>query len=846
MKAPLVPPLIALATGIALTRWARFETLELAYVIAAFSLLLLLSLRCATRRTTLLCAHLVILFLGAFAATRHRPGPPPKLNAESGEVIEFDGCLIEPPAFSEGREQFLMELAPGARVRVTLTPRDGETMPLLRYGQHLQVIAKVHLPHNFENPGAFDNERYLARQHIYWSASARGVSQLKILSGRCGSRAWAAVFALRVAALGQLETLYADDEYSMGMMEAMLLGESSKLQKGWTDHFRRTGTYHALVISGLHVSVLAGVLLFLLRVCWLPQNWALFTAGSAAWLYALVTGWQTPVVRSAAGFTLFVIARYFFRKGHILNLLAAVALVYLLLDPDQLADAGFQLSFLSVAAIAVFAIPLLEKTSEPYNRALRAMGDVAGDLHMEPKAAQCRVELRLLAETASAWCRIPLAWPLGLLGFGLRAIFYIYGLVLVSAVIQVALVLPMILYFHRVSLSGIPANVLVVPLLSAAVPVGFAAILTGWQLPAILAKWLLLLSRLVVDWHVAREPAWRIPDPPVWLSVAFTAALLAAALADTKWRRCAALVVTLLLFAVLCVHPFPPAVDSGKLELTAIDVGQGDSLLVTFPDGRIILVDSGGFPSFGARAKPKLDIGEDVVSPYLWTRSIRRIDVLVSTHAHEDHMGGAAAVIENFRPRELWTGANPESPGWHAIQDKARQFGVKLVPMQAGMAFAYGGAALEVLAPTAGYETAASPKNNDSLVLRVRFGKHTFLLTGDMERQVEDQLLADHVLSRVDVLKVAHHGSKTSSGVDFLDALRPAFAIVSVGDGNLYRHPHPDVVGRLNERHAAILRTDHLGLATVRSDGKRLEISTQHWNAGAGYAPIVSGPERAF
>ncbi|MCU1275407.1 MAG: internalization-related competence protein ComEC/Rec2, partial [Bryobacterales bacterium] len=336
----------------------------------------------------------------------------------------------------------------------------------------------------------------------------------------------------------------------------------------------------------------------------------------------------------------------------------------------------------------------------------------------------------------------------------------------------------------------------------------------------------------VVDWHVLREPAWRIPDPPLWLCIALTAALAGAAIATSKWWKLASAALVIGLFAVLYIHPFASGISSGTLELTTIDVGQGDSVMVAFPDRKIMLVDSGGFPSFGTRVKPKLDIGEDVVSPYLWTRAISRIDVLVSTHAHEDHIGGAAAVIENFRPRELWTGANPDSPGWQKIEAKARQFGVKVVPMREGMSFQYGGTAVKVLAPTTGYETSATPKNNDSLVLLIQFGKHSFLLTGDMERQVEDRLLSDGALSHIDVLKVAHHGSKTSSTTEFLDAVQPVFAMISVGEGNLYRHPHPDIINRLTDHHTAIFRTDRFGLATVRSDGTHLEISTDHWQEG--------------
>src|SRR5262249_5079909 len=177
----------------------------------------------------------------------------------------------DPTVLSQSREQFTLELDPHARARVSLTLRDTDEPQRLDYGQRVEIEARIRRPHNYNNPGAFDYAAYLARQDIYWTASMTPGSRARILPGRCGSRFMAAVFALRVAALDRIEKLYAGDDYSTGMMEAILIGESSKLEKIWTEDFRRTGTFHALVISGVHVSVLAAVLLFLLRLCMIPE-----------------------------------------------------------------------------------------------------------------------------------------------------------------------------------------------------------------------------------------------------------------------------------------------------------------------------------------------------------------------------------------------------------------------------------------------------------------------------------------------------------------------------------------------------------------------------------------------
>jgi competence protein ComEC len=202
------------------------------------------------------------------------------------------------------------------------------------------------------------------------------------------------------------------------------------------------------------------------------------------------------------------------------------------------------------------------------------------------------------------------------------------------------------------------------------------------------------------------------------------------------------------------------------------------------------------------------------------------VDVLALTHAHDDHIGGLSALMENFHVKELWTGAMSDNPLWDALRDKARRQGVRIVSMQGGRQFAFGGAQVQVLAPSPDYIAPEKPRNNDSLVMRISFGRHSFLLTGDMEKQVEAQLEADGRISRVDVLKVAHHGSKTSSTADFLDLARPSFAIISDGYGNTYGHPHPDVVARLAGRGAAVYRTDRDGLISIRSDGRRLYVDT--------------------
>jgi competence protein ComEC len=827
VREPLIIPLAAFATGILLDQAVPFTTREAILGGTAFAMLAIFPASVWIKRTA---AWLAILLAGVLASAWHRPGPPPEIDATSKEIVILAGCVVEPTVLAEDRAQFTLELEPGARAHVLIPMVEGHAPPPhLSYGQRVEIEARVRPPHNFNNPGSFDYVTYLARQHIFWTASMPRNAPVKVLRGRCGSRFMAGVFALRTAALDRIGRLYEGNEYASAMMDAILIGETARLDRIWTDDFRRTGTFHALVISGVHVTVLAAVLLFLLRLLPLSELSALAVTAASAWLYALVSGFSAPVVRAAGGFTLYTLARACFRRARVMNLLAAVALVYLACDPQQIFEASFQLSFLSVAAIGALAAPLLEATTGPYVHGLRGIAHPDLDIHLAARVAQFRVEVRLAAETLWLWTGGPIHLPLrGIqetLALALRCVLFAFEMAVISATIQIGLALPMAEYFHRVSFTGLSANLLIVPAMNAVVPLGFLAIFSGWHWAGAAAGALLHLSARVAGWHAALEPAWRVPDPPAWLAVAFPAALLACALLIRKQRfRAPAIAAVLGLFVLLLWQPWPGPQHPGTLEVTAIDVGQGDSLLVVLPRGETILIDGGGRLVYGRQRKSNLDIGEDVVSPYLWSRGIRHLDVMVATHAHQDHIGGLAALMMNFRPKQMWTGANP-SPD---LLNLAKRLGIPSAQLYPAGPVERSGAQIEVLAPADDYST-DKPGNNDSLVLRITYGSRSFLLTGDMERAIEAKLLAAGADVHADVLKVGHHGSRTSSIQPFLDAVSPSVALVSAGFENSFGHPHPDVLARLSARHAAILRTDLDGRVTARTDGRGLWFELQTW-----------------
>jgi len=834
LREPLLVPLAALAAGIAVGRWLEMPAPPPAYATALLLCLAELARRRVTRRAaygTLLAA---ICTAGMVVEAAHRPGPPPAIDFEPGETLILTGCVVEPAALSPSREQFVLELASRARVRVNWNLKEGERAPGLHYGELVELEAKLRPPRNFGNPGAFDITGYLARRNIYWLGTANAKSRIERLEGRCGQRALSAVYWLRERSVSRLDTLFANDAYALGLSRAVLLGDTARLERVWAEDYRRTGTYHTIVISGIHLTVLAGCFLVFFRLFGKTGLASLAVTAGLCWIYALMTGAGAPVVRSAAGLTLFLGAHFLYRRARILNILAAVGILFLLADPDQLFEASFQLSFLAVGLIGALAVPLLAATTEPYADGLRQLTDTRRDTRLPAWVAEMRVELRLATETIEHWAWIHARHTQRLIEIAGACCNYAWTLFVISAVIQIGMLLPMIAYFHRFSVTGLTANVLIVPAMNLLVPVGFLAIVTGWNWLGAIAGWLLAIGKATTAWHARWEPGWRIPDPPVWLAVLFVVSLVGLSVA----MRCAGGRIRLatlggfLLIAVLLVaHPFGLQTEPGWLEMTAVDVGQGDSLLIVSPEGKLMIFDTGGLPPLGKLRRPALDVGEDVVSPYLLTRSVKTVDVVALSHAHEDHIGGLLAIVRNFHPREVWTGAFPATEAWLRTRAAIEAAGTRVISPKAGEKRLWGGIRIDVVSPPEDYRPGAQARNNDSLALLLRYKSSSLLLVGDLERAMEAQIVREERVGRVDVLKVGHHGSKTSTSPALLEVTQPTWAVISAGTGNLFRHPHPEVTKRLAQRGASVWRTDLNGQVRFLTDGHRWRVEP-YWLQG--------------
>ena len=257
----------------------------------------------------------------------------------------------------------------------------------------------------------------------------------------------------------------------------------------------------------------------------------------------------------------------------------------------------------------------------------------------------------------------------------------------------------------------------------------------------------------------------------------------------------------------------------GALLVEAIDVGQGDSLLLITPEGKTLLVDGGGFGGGPRQAPQEFDIGEEVVSAALWARGIRHLDVVALSHAHSDHMGGLPSVIRNFHPSELWVGNNPPIEAYNALLREAADLHVAVRSLRAGNRLQLGSAQIGVLAPMPEYRPGPEPTNNDSLVLRAVFGATSVLLEGDAEAPIEQAMLNEGGIAST-LLKVGHHGSISSSSPEFLARVAPQWAVISCGLHNRYGHPRPEILSRLQDAKVRTFSTDVNGAVCFDLDGK--------------------------
>jgi competence protein ComEC len=619
------------------------------------------------------------------------------------------------------------------------------------------------------------------------------------------------------------------------MLAAMVTGDRTYLSHALRVGFERTGSFHMLVVSGLHLAIVAGLIFWIARKLRVPQMPATLITITASFAYALFTGFATPVQRSLWMVTLYLVGRLVYRERNVLNTIGFASLCLLAASPRSLFDSSLQMTLLAVVSIGGVAAPLLASTVHPYLSATRGLALVALDVKLPPRQAQFRVMLRMFAAALARATQRWVGW--GAFPWTIRFLLRCLEALVVSCIVELAMALPMAVYFHRITVFALPVNILILPLLGVLLPAALLTLIASFvsttvaTIPAVLAAVLLHLGvRLVHTFGSVAAGDFRVPAP-LPLQVAIFSVLLGLAVllarrgnqTGTSWQRRFAW-VAMIGAAVVVVMPRPIEHPHDALLVEAIDVGQGDSLLLVTPDGKTMLVDGGGFGGGPRQVPQDFDIGEEVVSPVLWSRGIRHLDVVALSHAHSDHMGGLPSVLRNFKPDELWVGNNPPIDAYKALMDEAAMLGVRVHPLRARDGAALGDAQIRVLAPLANYEPGAEPSNNDSLVLHVGYRGTSVLLEGDAEDPIEQGMLAEAGLEST-LLKVGHHGSVTSTQPEFLARVAPQWAVISCGLHNRYGHPREEVLAELQAAHVRTFSTDIDGATCFELDGKDVRAS---------------------
>jgi competence protein ComEC len=708
-----------------------------------------------------------------------------------------------------------------------------------RCGERVRATVRLLRPETYHDPGVWSRANYLLDQGITSTASVAidRVDRLGQEPGaflRCRVGGWQHASTTRLLALpAAMQDLPAPlrlSEDDAVMLAAMVAGDRTYLTHALRVGFERTGSFHMLVVSGFHLAIVAACIFWIARRLRMPRVPATILTIVTSFAYALFTGFATPVQRSLWMVTLYLIGRLVYRERNALNTIGFAALCLLVVSPRSLFDSSLQMTLLAVIAIAGVAAPLLQGTIHPYAAAMRDLHLVAVDIKLTPRVAEFRMMMRAVAEhleragnTVIAWRIFP--WSVR---FAIRAV----ELLVVSCAVELAMTLPMAVYFHRITIFALPVNLLILPLLLVLMPAALVTMLmlVVWPAAAVVpAMVVALVMHIGVGLvHLFGSMAlgdFRIPNPLAWQSAAFCALLGAAIVLahesfvrEARWMRRGAW-VALAMAALAAVMPRPVERPKGAMLVEAIDVGQGDSLLVITPDGKTLLVDGGGFGGGPKQAPQDFDIGEEVVSPALWARGIRHLDAVALSHAHSDHMGGLPAVLRNFHPEELWVGNNPRFGAYNALLDGAAAFHVRVKSFRAGDAFSFGSTQVYVLAPFRDYMPGAEPANNDSLVLHVGYGATSVMFEGDAESPIEEEMLAEQGLTST-LLKVGHHGSTTSTRPEFLTRVSPQWAVISSGRRNRYGHPREEVLEELEAAHVRTFRTDINGVSCFVLNGK--------------------------
>jgi len=792
----------------------------------------------------------------------------------SGTPVEIEGALIgRPEPAYDGA--FIKLALDSMSHRRAVFPASGTVrlfLPLgteeqisdlrskdLRSGDVIRTACELIREDQYLNPGVMPRRQLLDQQGIDATCTVKSPLLIEV----DGERGWISpvdvVYEQRQWLIDEFRSRFSVS--TAGVMIASLLGDKHFLDKDTADVFRDGGTFHVLVISGLHITFIGGILFWIVSLFGRNRIWQFAIVCSVLWLYTLAVGAEVPVVRASVMFTALLLGRAIYRNGTLLNTLGLSCLMLLAWRPADLFNPSFQLTVVSVFAIVGMAFPLIEK--------LRAIGgwmpeagspfppNVPRGLRRFCETVYWREHVWAIEQGQQIWGARIMKAPLSKISDGTRwAVAWVFEGILISVIAQLWMLPLLVYYFHRVSPASVILNLWVGAVMAAE---SFAAILAVLfaqfsetlsmplvELTNFLNSLLVEVPRIMSDYDLAsfRVPVYTGPMKAAYLVylLPFTAAALliykwdpfALARPGRKFKSgFAVLTFTAALMAsVIIFHPFSAPEPAGLLRVEFLDVGQGDSTFITFPNGETMLIDGGGKVNFAAESDDEPQpfesdqprIGEMVVSEFLWEKGYSKIDRMVVTHADADHSQGLAEVMRNFSVGEMWAGTSVhDGLEMTDLTESAKKYSIPVMRIGRGEIFEISGVTVEVLWPVKSAIKSGSD-NNSSVVLRLIYGESEFLFTGDIEKETEEELTTTGTDLNADIIKVPHHGSRTSSTGSFVNAVSPRLAIIPVGRRSMFGHPHPEVVERWKSINADVKITGEKGTITVETNGKELNV----------------------
>jgi competence protein ComEC len=822
MRMPLAPFLLAMMAGIATGNSIRISDHHLfVFFLFCFIFLLIAVLRkwkCVAA-SILLSAFFLIGILHINLYLYRDWGANHVIHSVTGNSLVVEGIISQNPETSDDKTELTVSTSRIIRDDV-IVPVEGLVLlsvknPVsIKYGDYVRFRARLKTPHNFNNPGGFDYEKHLRHRSISVRGFIQEPAEIVVLRENQGD-----IFRSHLERFrGKLKKIIRENSPSPEgeIIQAMILGDQRDIPKDVMEKFNKTGTTHIIAISGFNIGIVALFSLFIVRSIMKFSAYLLLTYNINAIstmvalipvvMYTFIAGMGMSVVRATIMAVVFMMAIIAGKERNLYNTLAFAAFVILAISPHALFDISFQLSFVAVWFI-LYITP----------RFTAWIPKISGETRSQHTLFTTKTLRNIL----------------------------VFFVVSVSATIGT---LPLIVfYFNRVSTVVLLANLLVVPVMGViAIPLCTAIILAAMFSSALaslfvyISNFFIWLSVTMVDYLASLPGSFFFMSTPSLTEIILYYGFIITGIKVIDCRNAtknqenecsaeknhsmyrAAFIIVSMLLLMDAIYLNTRDMFRENMRVSTIDVGQGIATLIEFPRGTRMLVDGGGF------SEGSFDTGKYIVAPYLWHERIRRIDIVVMTHPHPDHLNGLIYILSHFGVGEVWSnGESVDSEAYREFMSIIHDKGIHhVIVSETTGRIEINNALIDIMNPQNSNEKKNESgkkfedENNRSIVMKITFGNTRFLLPGDISGPTENRLVNSNHDIRSEILFVPHHGGFSSSTPSFLAKVKPAIAVVSCGHANIYKLPHPHVLQRYASCGAKVYRTDIHGAVSIETDGK--------------------------